>query len=362
MTAIKIERTPVTLAVAKQLISLIVGEGPMRRSIFLRGTRGIGKSSAFRQVAEENNYGLVWVDTPSQIAEQGDVPGLPEKSGDRTIYLPPHWYVEAQELAKKYKRVIINFDDMGRATPQVNQALMPVFLDGKVGAFQFDPNVITCATGNPATAAQDYNVIEMDAAQTERVAVIEVKYHHETWLKWAIHQTMVEEWFAFLRDGHPELMEDESISPRTAMFANQALRNLKVRGIDFETELGMLRLDCETGDQIRQMFVSHLRTQGQIIKPEDILKKSYKKRDFERIMDEKRADLLHITYSRLAVAVANKEKLAQQEVLNIRDFIEQVPSDEINYVFLKMLPKDKEFIILDTALKDRLKERIHRRD
>lgn len=358
--AIKIERTPVSLAMAKQLIYLIINEGPMRRSIFVRGPRGIGKSSIFRQVAEENNYGLVWIDTPSQIAEQGDVPGLPDKQGDQTIYLPPHWYVEAKELSAKYSKVLVNYDDMGRATPQVNQALMPVFLDGKVGAFKFPDNVICCATGNPATAAQDYSVVEMDAAQVERVAIIDVIYHHETWLRWAIGNQMVEEWFSFLRNDHPEIMEDETISPRTAMFANQALRNLKLKGHSFESELSMLRLDAEVGDQVRQMFITNLRTQNQVIKPHEILTKSYKKRDFERTLE--RTDLMHITYSRLAVAVANKEKLTSQEVLNVRDFIENVPSDEINYLFLKMLPKDKEFIILDAALKDRLKERIHSRD
>lgn len=144
------------------------------------------------------------------------------------------------------------------------------------------------------------------------------------------------------------------------MFANQGMNSLDRLRIPHNSDLGRLRLGSDVGEQITAMYIAHLTKQGDTIKPEEILNKSYKKGAFERIVDHKRADLLHMTLSRLAVAVANIEKLSQQQIANIRHFIWEIDSDEQAYVFLKLLqPSGKEFIILDTDLKDRMKVRIH---
>ena len=54
---------------------------------FMWGHRGIGKSSIVRQLCQELRIGFV--DFRASQIEASDLRGLPDKSDNRTVYLPP---------------------------------------------------------------------------------------------------------------------------------------------------------------------------------------------------------------------------------------------------------------------------------
>lgn len=136
---------------------------------FLWGHRGVGKSSLFREIAEERGWGFI--DLRCSQLEAADLRGLPERSADgRTRFLPPadlpigDWddaeaarqigpppaentgLRERGEFLRRSRRAeprrargILLLDELNRAPDDVLQAAFQLILDRAVGEYALPP-------------------------------------------------------------------------------------------------------------------------------------------------------------------------------------------------------------------------------
>jgi len=241
--------------------------------------------------------------------------------------------------------------------------MMPMALEYRVGSAVLHPKVRQVWIDNPSEST-DYNVRTMDFAQEQRVQTFYLRYDEDAFFRYALEKNFHPEWFAFLR-AYPEMLWDPEkvkqgpVSPRTAEFASQACYSLDTANIDLEGRMATLRLNARLGVEVTNSFQVNLRAQKKIILPKDIIERTFKAEDARRIFDEKNVDLLWLTFYRLAAELARRDPLKDQRLKNVQLFLGDNKSDELNYVFLKMLPDKKALHILDAKLHARLKDRIH---
>lgn len=363
--ALRENKVEITIPEMKQILPVLWSEGPRRVTTRIVGASGVGKTEAVIQCAVECGFEYVKINVPAEIPEPADALGLPDIIDRRTIYVPPYWVVEINNLAESTDKevVVLILDEPGRAQLQILQALMPVALEYRVGSATLHPKVRQVWIDNPSEGT-DYSVRTMDFAQEQRVQTFYLTYNDEAFFKYALVNNFHPEFFAFLKS-YPEVLwnaEKDSpgpVSPRTAEFGSQACYGLEQAKIDLESSLAFKRLVARLGVEVTTSFMTNLRSQKYIIQPKDIIDRTFRKEDLARVLDvEKSADLLWLTFYRLASELTRRENLKGQQLANTRQFIMDNISDELNVVFFKMLPDKKALHILDAKLHERLKDRI----
>jgi len=353
----------VDLNQAMELTRMMLNEGPRRVTVNLEGGAGIGKTSIIRSFEEDPAYKVIFVPTAAVITEPGDIAGMPKTangdSGARTIYAAPYWAVEANEAAASgnFKRVILLLDDYNRVPAQILQSLMPVFLDYKVGALDLHPDVRVVLTSNPSTSDK-YSTRGLDFAQVERMETLHVRLDFNVFMQYALKNNWVPEWTAFL-NLYKEVVgtDGEGASPRTCDFANQALRCIKDGGQSILSEIAQLRLDARVGAAIRTSFVTCVKTQEQVILPEEIISGKYSATKFEAL--KKKPDIINLTYSRLSSKLHELKGLGKEAVTNVQQFMLKHESDELTFVFLKSLPQDLALKILTGEVMKEIRKRVY---
>ena len=356
--------TEVTIAELDQLLDIMIHEGPKRTTTRIVGHAGIGKTTRAINFFEERGYEWLKVNAPSEITEPSDLLGLGKEVDGTTFFCPPSFVTLINQMAERTDKSVVGliFDEPGRCQQQIFQAMMPTFLEYKIGAAFLHPKVRQVLTDNPSES-ELYNVRTMDVAQAERVQTLFLKYDEDCFFKYALNNNFNAEWFAFLR-AYPEMLWDSAegkpgpISPRTAEFASQACHTLQERKHDLESRIAQLRLNARVGEQVCASFMTNLRTQKHIIQPKAIIGGTYKEEELKKILAPGAADLLGLTFSRLAAEIAKRDSLKGKDLENVQKFMWANPSDELNFVFLKLLPEKKGLNILDAKLLDRLKDRI----
>jgi len=358
--AVEERRVEVNLEQARRLIHLMLKEGPRRVTADLQGGAGIGKTTIIRDMSEDPKIKVIFVPTAAVITEPGDLAGMPKIVDGRTVYMAPYWAVEANEaaLSGEYDQVILLLDDYNRLPAQILQSLMPVFLDYKVGALDLHPKVRVILTSNPAKS-EKYATRGLDYAQMERVQTLHVRLDFKVFTNYILTRQWNAEWVAFLKL-YPESIgtDGEGISPRTADFANQSLQSLVREHIPFFEEDAMLRLDAVIGPSMRSSFITCLKTQQNIILPDDIISGKVSQEKFLKVA--KAPDLMNLTYSRLASRLHELGgSIKKDQAVNIRKFVLAHPNDELTYVFFKTLPKEVALNICDGPTMIEIRKRVY---
>jgi len=360
-----VDKMYVSIPDMKKLFPIIWSEGPRRVTIRLVGESGIGKTQGTIQCAEELGCPYILVNVPAEIPEPADLQGQCQIYEGKTVYVPPFWVVDANNLAESTDRqyVILIIDEPSRAPLQILQALMPMALEYRVGSAPLHPKIRQVWLDNPTESAQ-YNVRSLDFAQEERVQTFHLQYDEDAFFAHALDTIKFHpELFTFLKQ-FPEMLWnfDKKIqgplSPRTAEYGSQACYALDKAKVSFDSHLGILRLSARLGIEVTHTFVANLRVQKHCIPPHEILERTFRREKLNEILAPGNHDLCWMTLWRLAADISRREKLTRTQVANVRLFIEDNPSDEINYVFLKTMPAKHGHEILDPKLLARITDRI----
>lgn len=113
--------------------------------VLLWGAPGMGKSTTV--LAAARAAGLAVETVIAALQEPVDFNGLPIVQGDGTVrYAEPAW---ARRLATA-PAALLFLDEIGLASPAVQNALLRVVLDRQVGELALGPNVAIVAAANPA--------------------------------------------------------------------------------------------------------------------------------------------------------------------------------------------------------------------
>lgn len=348
----------------QKLVRLVMLEKGMPATMNIQGGAGGGKTSLVRSFSQDPKIGLVEVMTAAELAEPGDLTGAPQVINGVMHYAPPHFAATANELANDYQTVLLYFDDFNRVPGQIQQSLMPCFLDRRIGGYRLKDNVRPILTSNPANS-EHYATRELDVAQSERVQTFELIFDFKIFIQHAMQMQWVPEWVAFLRllPEHVAL-DGKGISPRTCEFAHQALSTCLEDKLKLTEELTALRLDAVVGMDVRIPFVENCRLQIDIIAPEVLIKGQWTAAQ-SKLLKSGRPDLVQLTFFRLASHIhrlcaekGEDKALTNKEAENVRKFILEHKNDEQTLIFLKSIPQASQLAILDVDAMEEIRGRV----
>lgn len=198
---------PVDFATLARLLPHVIRA---RKPILIRGRHGIGKSEIVYQLSpkiasyigmKDKSYVYPVVERrASQMADAGDLMGLPQLDGETTQFLPMKWFYQACT-----QPCILFLDEVDRAPSDVRQAIFELTDSRKIAGHSLHPETVIVACVNGGQGENQYQVGEMDPAELSRWTVFDVKPSVQDWLDYAKDKVAIEMW-DFIRQ-NPSFLE-----------------------------------------------------------------------------------------------------------------------------------------------------------
>ena len=153
----------------------VISKLPPQIAVLAKGPTGIGKSHIVHQVGERLDMQVI--DRRLSQMTEGDIIGLPELVDGVTRFAPIDWFVRACN-----EPVILFFDELNRATIEVQQCAFQIVLDRELNGHKLHPETRVYAAVNEGS---EYQVTEMDPALLRRFFVTTLEPTAQDWLDWA---------------------------------------------------------------------------------------------------------------------------------------------------------------------------------
>ena len=153
----------------------VISNLPPDIAVLAKGPTGIGKSHIVHQVGKRLNMEVV--DRRLSYMTEGDLIGLPELVDGTTRFAPVDWFIRACN-----EPLILFFDELNRATIEVQQCAFQIVLDRELNGHKLHPETRVYAAINEGS---DYQVSDMDPALLRRFWSIGLEPTTNDWLDWA---------------------------------------------------------------------------------------------------------------------------------------------------------------------------------
>lgn len=183
----------------------ILDHTPASHNIMLTGRHGIGKSEILTAYFSEKGLNVIALFL-GQMSDPGDLIGLPDKSGEITVFRPPYWFpIDG-------KPIVLFLDELNRARPEVLQTIMNLALNRKLAGRSLPKGSRVIAAVNEGEA---YQLTDLDPALVSRFNIFRFEPSVEEWLQWAQANELDYRVVSFIRengkwlDGDPNLESDE---------------------------------------------------------------------------------------------------------------------------------------------------------
>ena len=307
---------------------------PTTTSVLLKAKHGVGKSSAVKQVAEENGWGFY--DVRLSQCEVGDIKGLPYREGGTMKFAKPEWFPTDPE-----SEGILFFDEMNRATKDVLQAIFEICLDRRLDGVNLPDGWRVVAAIN---ADDEYDVIELDPALSDRWFHIDFEPSAEEWLEWARENKIKSEIRQFISRNENLLdppvgnLEINKVYPSRRSWAKLSgvMQSLSLpngdEGLFIQVVKGFV------GTETSIMFQRFISNEFSRIKPSEILD------NYDELEDNLTEACENIeVIAELAVGVvdeANKRdsrKMKDKQKESLKKFFMLLPNDVASNTWVKLL-------------------------
>lgn len=230
---------PISIAAAKAaLIEQYADARLRRRATMLWGTRGVGKSSIVRQVADQ--LGVPLVDLRLTTIEPVDLRGaiFADDRQARTVWFPPEFLPTPDEPAG-----ILFLDELTAADQRLQISAYSLILDRRVGNYRLPDGWQVVAAGNASFHGAVSH--DMGTALADRMFHFNVQTAIEAFLAHAIASDFAPEVMAYLKV-RPDKLDDTQ-----AQLANDHLIGASPRG--WEDISNVLR--SALSDSAKRVFV-----------------------------------------------------------------------------------------------------------
>ena len=312
----------------------VVTNLPSNISVLAKGPTGIGKSHIFHQIG--NNLNLPVIDRRLSQMTEGDIIGLPELVDGVTRFAPVDWFIRACK-----EPVVLFFDEINRATIEVQQCAFQIVLDRELNGHKLHPKTRVYSAINEGS---EYQVLDMDPALLRRFWTMELEPTTEDWLEWASNRNdidnvtcdFIKKYPGHLR--HVGELEPGKVYPNPASWHRMVV-SLKYAGMSPEESAGkelpsIFYAMCTgfIGQETSIAFTDFVRNYETKFCAEDVLEFwNEKKNEISIISNDKKNDLIDqiVTFTK-----TNKVTLTQ--VKNVSDFV-KTSSDEMIVNFFNMI-------------------------
>ncbi len=230
---------PVSIATAKAaLVEQFADPVLRRRASMLWGTRGVGKSSIVRQVAE--HHGVPLVDLRLTTIEPVDIRGAiyADDVQGRTVWFPPEFLPGADRPAG-----ILFLDELTAADQRLQISAYSLILDRRVGHYVLPDGWQIVAAGNASFHGAVCH--DMGTALADRMFHFNVQTAIDAFLAHAVAQGFAPEVMAYLKV-RPDKLDDTA-----AQLANDHLVGASPRGWEDVSSV----LKSNLSDAAKRVFV-----------------------------------------------------------------------------------------------------------
>lgn len=187
---------------------------PPEQNILLIGRHGIGKSEILTHYYERLGMRVVTLFL-GQMADPGDLIGLPREEEGRTVFLPPYWFPQDDEP------IVLFLDELNRARPEMLQAVMDLCLNRTLASRSLPAGSRLIAAINEG---DDYQLTELDPALLSRFNTYRFAPTAADWLAYAEREHLDERVIRFI-EHEPRWLTD--VDPRSFTRLAKAIAPLK---------------------------------------------------------------------------------------------------------------------------------------
>ncbi len=208
---IKVSTTELVEILGNSFTKYILNDRPIDHpAVFLKGSPGIGKSDAIKQIKinlEKNTKKKVnLIDIRLILFNPVDLRGIPvaNKEEMTAIWLKP----EIFKLKEDDDTINLFFlDELTSCPKSVQAAAYQIALDKKIGEHKLPANTFVIAAGNKEGDNAVTN--EMPSALVNRFIHFEVVNNVNSWLEWALENEINQEIINFI-EKYPSMLNNES--------------------------------------------------------------------------------------------------------------------------------------------------------
>ncbi len=230
---------PLSIAAAKAALAAQFADPVLRRrATMLWGTRGVGKSSIVRQVAEQFRVPLI--DLRLTTIEPVDIRGAiyADEVQGKTVWFPPEFLPGPEQPAG-----ILFLDELTAADQRLQISAYSLILDRKVGHYRLPDGWQVVAAGNASFHGAVSH--DMGTALADRMFHFHVQAVVDAFLDYGIAQGLAPEVLAYLKV-RPDKLDDTQ-----AQLAQDHLVGASPRGWEDVSRV----LQSGLGETARQHFV-----------------------------------------------------------------------------------------------------------
>ncbi len=156
-------------------LEYVLEHTPAEQNIMLVGRHGIGKSEILNSYFEGKGMKVVSLFL-GQMSDTGDLLGLPDKSGEITVFRPPYWFpIDG-------KPIVLFLDELNRARPEILQTIMDLALNKKLAGRSLPKGSRIIAAANEG---EEYQLTDLDPALVSRFNIFQFEPDVDEWLSWA---------------------------------------------------------------------------------------------------------------------------------------------------------------------------------
>ena len=179
----------------------VIKKGGHQRTVLAQGDMGTGKSSMLRELdAALPNHRAFYFDCTTKDLGDIMIPKMKELDGQDFVR-----FATNEELGLHHQGpVIIMIDELGKANPMVQNALLRLMLERKVGSSELHPDSIVFATTN--LGAEGVGDMLKPHARNRITVVTVKKPSHMDWIEWGINNDIDHSLLGWVKD-NPQVFQ-----------------------------------------------------------------------------------------------------------------------------------------------------------
>ncbi len=301
--------------------------------------RGVGKTSAYRQCAEE--LGIGYMGLYAAALEGPDFMGLPDKDREKGItrYLAPQFLPTIQAVSEGLfpEKGLLVLEEINRVPSDTTSVLYPLLLDRVINGHKLAPGWKIGVTMNPDT--MNYSVSSLDDAMLDRFVSIEITANLEDYIDYSLANNPNDDVLSFLQ-ACPDMLlivkksaDSAALSkaptPRGWTKVQELLNNCTINDrLMMELVSGIL------GPQTAASFYGYLSTRDFRIPPIEKLLTCFEdvRSITMELVEKNRLDIISLLIRKI---VASYE-LNDLHLSNMDSFVNCLP-EELQVLFFKLL-------------------------
>lgn len=306
--------------------------------------RGIGKTSAYMQCA--NELGIGYIGLYGAALEGPDFMGLPDKDKEKGItkYLAPQFLPTKQAINDGLHppKGILVMEEINRVPSDTVSVLYPLLLEKKINGHEIGEGWSIGVTMNPDT--MNYLVNSLDDAMIDRFISIEVKVDIDDYIEYSLRNNYNDKVLAYLQACPDMLLVTKKSADSTALAKLptprgwskiQELLNNCVLSEHLMKEL----VSGIVGANTATAFFGFLNNRDLVIPSTKDIVENYNnvKNNVRKLIDNNNIDILNYIIKKIIVEFNNTDL----HIRNIDKLLRDLP-EEMQILFVKYLSTERE--------------------